>query len=212
MTVSAESQKTIDAYLAALRRHLRELMEADANDIVEEIRAHILDKTAAKAPDETAAAPETPDTFPDSVSATLAALGTPEELASRYRTEELLKRAQLAASPCATMLRRTALGLVTLVVCLVSAVGYCLGGGLFLIGVLKIFNPHNTGIWGARYPDGTSSLGFGSGSQPGKGHELLGWCLIPIGLLLGGGLLYLTFRFCNWSLRKFWRPRAWRQA
>jgi hypothetical protein len=208
MTVSAESQKTIDAYLAALRRHLRELMEADANDIVEEIRAHILDKTAANAPDQTAAAPETPDTSPDSVSATLAALGTPEELASRYRTEELLKRAQLAASPGLILLRWTALSLASLLVCLVSAVGYCLGGGLFILGVL--INPRQTGIWGTFSPH-ESSFGFQSGGQH-SGRELLGWWLVPVGLLLGAGLLYLTFRFCTWSLGKFWRPRAWRQA
>ena len=40
-----ETQKTIDTYLAALRKQLRELMEEDATDIVDEIRAHILDKT-----------------------------------------------------------------------------------------------------------------------------------------------------------------------
>jgi hypothetical protein len=208
MTVSAESQKTIDAYLAALRRHLRELMEADANDIVEEIRAHILDKTAAKAPGETAAAaPETPA----SVSATLAALGTPEELASRYRTEELLKRAQLAASPGLILLRWTALGLATLLVCLVSAVGYCLGGALVMFALFKLLWPRGTGLWAERTADRWNASMF-FGNQPRPGHELLGWWLIPIGLILGAGLLYLTFRFCTWSLSKFLRPRAWRQA
>ena len=48
MTFSAESQKTIDAYLLALRKQLRELMDEDVNDIVEEIRAHILDKTSGE--------------------------------------------------------------------------------------------------------------------------------------------------------------------
>ena len=63
-----ETQKTIDTYLAALRKQLRELMEEDATDIVEEIRAHIFDKTSSGG-------------SPEKVSATLAALGTPEELA-----------------------------------------------------------------------------------------------------------------------------------
>ena len=60
-----ETQKTIDTYLAALRKQLRELMEEDATDIVEEIRAHIFDKTSSGG-------------SPEKVSATLAALGTPE--------------------------------------------------------------------------------------------------------------------------------------
>ncbi len=54
------------------------LMDEDVNDIVEEIRAHILDKTWGEAPE-------------DTVASTLAALGTPEELASRYRTDEFVE-------------------------------------------------------------------------------------------------------------------------
>ena len=75
MTLSAESQKTIDAYLAALRKQLRDLMDEDVKDIVEEIRTHILDKTSE-------------DDAADSVSSTLTALGTPEELASRAEVRE----------------------------------------------------------------------------------------------------------------------------
>ena len=86
MTLSAESQKSIDSYLAALRKQLRELMDEDARDIVEEIHAHILDKTSS-------------DPSPDSIQATLTALGSPEKLALRYRTDELLQRAQLSRSP-----------------------------------------------------------------------------------------------------------------
>jgi hypothetical protein len=37
MILSAESQKAIDTYLAALRKQLRPLRPDDANDIVEEI-------------------------------------------------------------------------------------------------------------------------------------------------------------------------------
>ncbi len=64
MILSAESQKAIDTYLAALRKQLRPLRPEDANDIVEEIHAHILDKSAGL-------------TAEDAVSSTLAALGTP---------------------------------------------------------------------------------------------------------------------------------------
>ncbi|MGD0786504.1 MAG: DUF1700 domain-containing protein [Terracidiphilus sp.] len=200
MTLSAESQKTVDAYLAALRKQLRELMDEDVNDIVAEIRAHILDKTSGEAAG-------------DSVSSTLAALGTPEELAARYRTEELLERARMSRSPkflLRSVLRWAALSIVGLLVFTISVVGYLIGGWLSILGVLKLINPHNTGIYG-QFSDTSSSLSFQSGGPPAPGvHELLGWWLLPIGLILGPVLFFYTFRFDLWSLRKFWRPRAWR--
>jgi hypothetical protein len=198
MTPTAESQKTIDAYLAALRKQLRDLMDEDVKDIVEEIRTHILDKTSGDDP-------------ADSVPCTLAALGTPEELASRYRTEELLKRARMARSPgylVRSLLRWAALSIAGIIVFLISVIGYCLGGGLFILGALKLISPHKTGIWGV-FTSHNWSLAFQSGGQNG-GKDLLGWWLVPIGLILGGALLFLTFRFGLWSIRKFWRPRAWR--
>ncbi len=200
MTPSAESKKTVDAYLKALRKQLHELMDEDVKDIVEEIRAHILDKTSG-------------DDGAETVAATLAALGTPEALASRYRTEELLKRAQAARSPgfvLRSLLRWATLSLLGVIVFLVSVVGYCLGTGLFILGALKLISPHKTGIWGV-FTTHEWSLAFQSGGQNG-GHDLLGWWLVPIGLLMGAGLLVLTFRFDLWSLRKFWRPRDWQQA
>jgi hypothetical protein len=206
MIASAEDQKTITAYLAALRKQLRELLDEDVKDIVEEIRAHILDKTSA-------------DNSVDTVSATLAALGTPEELATRYRTDEMLQRAQISRSPAfilRSLLRWTTLSLVGLVVFLISVFGYILGGGLFLFGVLKVIWPSGTGLWETVNPDSTWSLGLGFSNQPGTGHELLGWGhdllgwrLLPIGFILGPGFFFLTARFGLWSIRKFWRPRAW---
>ena len=110
MTITAESQKTIDTYLAALRKQLRGPVDEDVEDIVEEIRAHILDKTSG--PGAT-----------DTVAATLASLGTPEELASRYRTDDLLQRAQVTRSPFVSLrslFRWATLSFVGLTVFLVS--------------------------------------------------------------------------------------------
>lgn len=204
MTITAESQKTIESYLAALRRQLRGPMDEDIEDIVEEIRAHILDKTSLSA-------------APDALAATLASLGKPEELASRYRTDDLLQRAQGTRSPLLSLhslFRWATLSFVGLVVFLISVFGYSLGGGLVIIAVLKLIWPRATGFWMEFYPDGSpksASGGFGSGyaTQPPPGRELLGWWLVPIGLVLGAALLFVTFRFGTWSIRKFWRPRVW---
>jgi uncharacterized membrane protein len=200
MILSAEDQKAITAYLAALRKQLRELLDEDAKDIVEEIRAHILDKTSGN---DSAAA----------VSETLVALGSPEELAGRYRTEELLQRAQAARSGAfllRSLMRWATLSFVGIIVFLTSVVGYCLGGCLFIIATLKLIWPSGTGLWKTVNGDSSWSLGLGFSNHPGTGQELLGWWLLPIGFILGAGLIFLTFRFGLWSIRKFWRPRAWR--
>lgn len=196
----AESSKAIDSYLVVLRKQLRELTDEDANDIVEEIRMHLLDKTGGAAP-------------PESVAETLAALGTPEELANKYCTEEMLARGRAARSPAFIARSARSWALLTLggvVFFAVSVVGYSLGGWLFMMGLLKVFNPHGTGVYGT-WTDHDSSFHWGSGSGPNGPDELLGLWLIPIGLIVGGGLLLLTFRFGNWSVRRFWRPRRWQE-
>jgi hypothetical protein len=205
MSLSAESQKSVDAYLGALRKQLRELMDEDVNDIVAEIRMHILDRTfdPAKTSD---------DAAPEAVAATLAALGPPPELAERYRTDELLKRAQMSRSPAyilRSVLSWAGLSLVGLIVFCISVVGFGLGGGVFVLGVLKVMDYHGTGIYG-QFTDTSSSLGFQSGGPRAGQHELLGFWLLPLGLLGGPALFFLTARLGLWSLRKFWRPRAWR--
>jgi hypothetical protein len=199
MTLAVESQKSVDAYLVALRKQLRELMDEDVNDIVAEIRMHILDKTSDNAD-------------PEAVAATLAALGTPAELAESYRTDELLKQAQMSRSPAyvlRSLLRWAGLSLVGLIVFCISIIGFGLGGGLFILGVLKVINYHGTGIYG-QFSDTSSSLGFQSGGPRAGQHELLGFWLLPLGLLGGPALFFVTARFGLWSIRKFWRPRAWR--
>lgn len=205
MTLSAQSQnatsqpslKAIGTYLAALRKQLWELTPEDANDIVEEIRMHILDKTGANA------APET-------VAVTIAALGTPAELANKYCTEEMLARGRAARSPAyiaRSVGRWALLTLGGVLVFSISVLGYGFGGFLFMLGILKLHDPSHTGVYGT-FTDHDSSLRWQSGG-PNTPDELLGWWLLPIGLLIGGGLLVLTFRFGNWSIRKFWRPRTW---
>jgi hypothetical protein len=198
MTYSVDSEKAVETYVAALRKQLWDLTDEDARDIVDEIRDHILEKTGG-------------DGSMETVQATLAALGTPVELASRYRTEELLERGRQARSASfmlRSLLRWTALSVVSLLIFTVSVVGYGLGGGLFLLGVLKIID-HHTGLWGV-FTEHTWWMGFQSGGPPSTpgAHELLGWWLLPIGLLLGPGLFLLTFRLDTWSIRRFWKNRA----
>lgn len=197
MTSTAESEKAIETYLASLRRHLRDLMDEDVRDIVEEIHAHILDKTSA-------------DATPETIASTLAALGSPQQLAVRYHTDELVQRGQLNRSPALvlrTILRWATLSLGGMLVFMLSGIGYCIGGIFFVMALLKAFFPRQAGLNIQYDPGNTWSMGFGAGSGPHTGHDPIGLWVIPICLVLGGGILFLTFRFGTWSLRMFSHPR-----
>jgi uncharacterized membrane protein len=198
MTLTGESEKRIERYLAALRKRLSELVDEDAQDIVEEIRAHVLDKTAGGAE-------------PEAMSATLAALGTPEELANRYRTDELLARAQRSRSPVfvfRSLLRWATLSLAGLMVSVVSVAAYCVGTVFVIFAVMKLAWPRTTGLWRVAATDSWIFWFGPTFTPPPGGHDYFGWWLVPIFLALGLGLMVLTFWFGTWSLRKFWRPQA----
>jgi Protein of unknown function (DUF1700) len=197
MNLTAESQKSVDDYLATLRRQLRDLMDEDVRDIVEEIHAHILDKTSG-------------DSSPEKIASALSALGSPQQLALRYHTDELLQRARRSRSPqlvVRSILRWASLSVGGMVVFMLSGIGYCIGGMIFVIGLLKAFLPKQAGL-NIEYDRGHSfSAGFGAGSGPHTGHDPIGLWLIPICLILGTAILFLTFRLGLWTLRFFARPR-----
>lgn len=195
MNLTIESQRTVDQYLNALRKELRELLEEDVRDIVEEIHAHILDKTSA-------------DPSPEALADTLAALGPPEKLALRYRTEELMQRAHIRRSPGMMLrdfLRWAAFSLAGLIAFLVSVAGYGMGGFLLWLGSMKAINPHKTSV-DLQFSKTMWNASFQSGGPP-HGHDPFGLWLIPLGVLGGGALIWLSFRFSSWGVRTFLRPR-----
>jgi hypothetical protein len=81
-------QKRIETYLDMLRSRLRSLGKEEINDIIEELRSHILETSTVNG--ELAAR---------EVDAALEALGNPEELASEYMTDAALARKEVSRSP-----------------------------------------------------------------------------------------------------------------
>jgi hypothetical protein len=49
---------------------------------------------------------------------------------------------------------------------------------------------------------------MGFGGAPASGHELLGWWIVPIGLVGSCALLMLTTNFALWCARQYRRSRA----
>jgi uncharacterized membrane protein len=200
--IDGDAEQKIDAYLSRLRARLRGINEQDVREIVEELRSHILDKLG------------TQEVSAGAVGATLAALGSPEELASEYMTDNLLARAEVSRSPVrimASLFRWASLSVAGFFAFLASLVGYFLGVSFILCALLKPVHPLTAGLWilTAGSDDFLISLRLGFGSAPPGGRELLGWWIVPIGLLVGCGLVMLTTRFGLWCVRQYRKSRVW---
>lgn len=197
MVNGRDAQQKIDVFLGRLRERLRGMNAKDAREIVVELRSHIVDKATANG-----------QLSPAGVDAALAALGTPEDLAGEYLTEYLMARAEVSRSPLRileSLFRWATLSVVGFFVLLGAIIGYVLGVAFLLAAVLKPFHPATAGLW--IVPDGIS-LRMGFGSVPSDGKEILGWWMVPVGLVVGGGLVILTMLGARWCVRQYRKSRA----
>ena len=84
----AEGPRRLDGYLSELRARLRNLPDAEASEILEELRSHVCDSVGTGG-----------ELTERGVAAALERLGSPAELASLYKTDSLLVRAGRSRSP-----------------------------------------------------------------------------------------------------------------
>jgi hypothetical protein len=199
---AGDAQQTIEAYLARLRVRLRGINDQDVREIVEELRSHILDKSSVSG-----------EVTAGGVGETLGALGSPDELASEYMTDNLLAQAEVTRSPVrilGSLFRWASLSVAGFFVFMGSIVGYFLGVAFIVCALLKPVHPRTAGLWifPAGADDSTISLRLGFGSTPAGGRDVLGWWIVPIGLLVGCGLVILTTRFALWCVRQYRRSRV----
>src|SRR5580704_4835991 len=202
MTRAGDAPHKIEAYLGRLRQLLSGMNAEDAREIVEELRSHITEK-AAESGQVTAAG----------VDSALARLGSPEELASQYTTDALLARAEVSRSPVRileSLFRWASLSIAGFFAFLVCLVGYLLGVSFVLCALLKPIHPLTAGLWilPAGANDFMISLRLGFGSAPPGGREVLGWWIVPIGLVVGCGLVMLTTRLGLWCVRQYRTSRV----
>ena len=181
MNENDRATRRVGHYLAELRVGLRGLPQHDVSEIVRELRGHILE-SAGNAPTE------------QGIEAVLERLGTPAQLAALYSTEHVLARAAQRGSPwllMAATLRWATVSVAGTFATLGLAVGAVVSTSFFIAAVRKPFAPDRAGLW--RLTDGSFSLRLGFGAlEPGR--ELLGWWIVPLGLLLGAGIVWLTLR------------------
>ena len=186
MTHPDRLQTRIDAYLMQLRRSLGELPPDEVSDILQEIRGHILERAEASG-----------ELTEDRLVAILRALGRPEDIAPLYQAEALMARARSSFSPTLLLkgaLRWAMLSVKGFAMFLVGLVGYTLALTLIVSAFAKILFPHEVGAW--VYP---GSFSIGTNSNPAA-HEVLGWWLLPVGLVAGSVALVLTTWLLRWAM------------
>ena len=185
----ADSRRDLERYLMQVRAALRGLPEPEIDDILRELRSHIVESTSDGS----------------EVGVALRALGNPVDLAKTYRADNQMAQAECTCSPLVILqgLRhasRSRLG------CFVVTALYCFAYTFVVIlvsaAVLKLFSPAHTGVF---YTPGKplSLQLIVDGSPPPGASELLGWWLVPIGLAVGLALRYPIDGVAQWWIRRY---------
>jgi len=185
-TAEPTTEERIATYLDRLDAALADVSTPQKDDIVREIRAHILDSVASSTDREVAA---------DRV---LRLLGTPEELAERYNTECLLTRAGRSFSPwllLRTCWRWAMLGMKGTLAFMLALVGYGTALALTVSVFLKPFVP-GVGLW-----LGPHSFHVGV-ENPGEMRELLGHWFVPVIAVAAFLVAIGTTHGLRWMIRR----------
>jgi uncharacterized membrane protein len=168
-----------EQFLQKLRVGLRRLPREERDEIVAEIRSHLLDRQASGKP-------------------LLEGFGDGQQYAAQFVAEGALRGALIEGSSLAlaqALLRGARKGAAAFVVLPVVAV-QLFGAALVACGILKPFLPSRIGL----FVDGAgafASLGIVGGDLRAL-HEVLGFWSIPLFLLAGIALLWGGHRVLEW--------------
>lgn len=162
----------IDSYFADLASRLTDLPPGARQDLLLELRAHVMDRL------ELLATPTEED-----CRTVLKLLGTPGDIARQYRMELLLKRPSWTISPLTvlrTSLRWTVAGVQGYAVFVAALLGYVLSACFFVTAALKPLFPRHIGVFLSE-----QGLQIARFPAPPSGQEVLGHYYIPMAILVG---------------------------
>src|SRR3954471_13914666 len=155
----------LETYLTQVQRYLGGLPDAEAREVIAELRAHVLDKVEG--------APT-----PQRVEAAIAELGTAREVARLNVTERVVAHIEAHRSPLSVLwgvTRLAGLSVYGFVVFLVSFTGYAVAFSLLATAAVKPFWPQHAGLWWRPDPQFGHSTSLGVMFPNPGGQELLGW-------------------------------------
>ena len=221
--------ESVDEYCQRLSKALHKLPAPERDDLIQEVRSHILERVEAE-----------PEVTADVLSRIFRTVGDPKELAAEYRTQAMLreatrKKALWVLRPWVLLratLRWGVTSIAGLIAFFVTVIGYGCGTVFLLCAFLKPFFPSRIGLWLAAqhmlslgYWNGrlsgaefygfsvrppTSVVVLGTlGPADGPVRELLGNWLIPASLVCGVLLLLATSMIARWFIVKFSQRMKW---
>ncbi len=182
-------EKAVETYLARLARTLRALPEADRNDIVAEIRAHLEHRARE-----------------GRLGEAIKSLGPPETCARGFLEEIKIQDAFADGGPAKTVGALVALASrrVTAAAGLfVSGVLFALALGFAISAVAEVVIPAQAGLW-INEEAGVYIFGTYDGPLTPPTRELLGRWMLPV----SAGLSVATFVIGQWLARVFVRLMA----
>jgi hypothetical protein len=196
--VSAVHPDPLETYLQTVRNHLQSLSPEDTSEIIRELRSHVLDRVKG-------------DLSHATIGATLTRLGDPREIARinlRMRVAAVAVGHPTPLTIARTLTRLAAIGGKGLLIFILSLTGYTFAGCWLLTAVAKPFAPDRVGLWLLPDPTGDLSLSLGRIGAGAGGHEVLGWWIIPIGLVVGAICAFQTYRIDLRFIQELARPQS----
>lgn len=174
------TERTIDDYLAALRKALAGISTVNQDEIISEIRMHLRESVEQGA----------------DIQAVISHLGSPRELGAQYRENLWAQRTAQSRSPWRVLqgvfwlARTSGLGFLCFILALI---GYGTGGAMIVSALMKPIMPKNIGLWVGPdvfnfgvHVDGRFGGGVGLLLATGSpAHDVLGWWYIPVATVIG---------------------------
>jgi hypothetical protein len=199
---NAKASEQLESYLDRVRHSLRGLAPAEVSEILQELRSHVMDFVAG-------------DMSDARVKHALERLGDPQEIARMNMSMRVAARSLDRRSPVSVLqatIRLARLSLRGAFTLFVSLIGYAFAASWLITALAKPFSPQRVGLWALPGKAGDLSLSLGSHGGSVAGHDLLGWWIMPVGLLVGIATAYLTYRFDLSAIRRMARLRPGREA
>jgi hypothetical protein len=200
MQLTETGESRVNGYLFILERSLKTFLPPDVvRDAVREIESHLRERiaTADGAPNERVA-----------LETILGELGPPLRVAQGYSAERVVDEAVVTGRVVAiftALWRVAARTMIGFFVALGVSVGYTVGWAFLVIAVMKPIFPNNVGLWADDATGVPHQLGV-LFPAPAGDHDIAGYWLIPVCVVLGILIVRSTHRWARRFLSR-WRER-----